>query len=30
MECVLKCEIQTNAKEWNGLDKFGDAWDTTI
>ena len=25
-----KCsKIQTNAKEWKGLDKFGDVWDTT-
>ena len=22
-------KIQTNAKEWKGLDKFGDVWDTT-
>ena len=22
-------KIQTNAKEWEGLDKFGDVWDTT-
>ena len=22
-------KIQTNAKEWKGIDKFGDLWDTT-
>ena len=22
-------KIQTNTKEWKGLDKFGDAWHTT-